>query len=260
MKNPDSVAAMHKAAKLISHAEACAERREWQAADELFTRAIAIDTTPASRIAHGVCLANREQYNQAISAFMPILDGTDTLAIGIVCHNLAAIYRGVGDFDLARRFQWRATLLQDDSTSEDLLGLANDAIMSDHPEVAESLVMAAYEMNADVDGENADGDLIATVGLINAKMNAPREGMVALFAAYRRHQAAADFRGMGIDLLNMAMLFSETNRERAERSCLRRAIRCFERASAPFSCQRARHQLEQLDRMQSVRSFDACRN
>src|SRR5262249_15223869 len=140
MTRYDSNAAMRSAAILTTQAERCARRRHWRKADTLFLEAVSTDPSPASRIAYGVCLAEQERYFESISMFMPIMEGTDRRAIGIVCHNLAAIYREVGDFDLARRFQWRATLLQDESTAEDLVGLANDALINEHPEVAESLV------------------------------------------------------------------------------------------------------------------------
>ena len=169
MMNPDSVAAMQNAAKITARAQASAERRDWASADELFRQAVSLDVSPSSRIAYGACLATQERYFESISVIMPVLEGTDRTAIGIVCHNLAVIYREIGDYDLARRFQWRATLLQDDSTSEDLLGLANDALMSGHPETAGSLVAAMCEMDVDDVEDNADGDLIATTALVKAK-------------------------------------------------------------------------------------------
>jgi tetratricopeptide (TPR) repeat protein len=260
MMNPDSVAAMLNAAKLLAHAEKCAERREWKTADELFRQAISSDTSPRSRIAYGVCLAAQERYFESISAFMPIMEGTDRQAIGIVCHNLAAIYRDIGDFDLARRFQWRATLLQDESTLEDLVGLANDALISDHTDVAESLISAACEMDGEDFEGSADGDLIATAGLVKAKSGLTREGLYVLFAAYRRHRSIQDFRGMGFDLMNMAMLLGELNRHQAKKICLLRAIDCFQQAGAPQSRERAGQQLDQLGQMHAVRLFDVRRN
>ena len=260
MMNPDSVAAMLNAAKITAHAEACAERRDWKSADELFRQAVSLDVTPSSRIAYGVCLAAQERYFESISIFMPVLEGTDRTAIGIVCHNLAVIYREIGDYDLARRFQWRATLLQDDSTSEDLLGLANDALLSGHPEAAGSLVAAMCEMDGSDLDDSADGDLIATTALVKAKLHLTRDGLTMLFAAYRRHQSVDDYRGMGADLMNMAMLFAELNRYAAERVCLVRAIRCFEQVPAPHSCERARQQLDRYEQMHAVRSFDVRRN
>lgn len=260
MTGPDPAANASQASNLVVLAESFAEQGDWQSADRLFLEALTLESSDSNRISYGVCLSKQERYFEAISNFTPVLDGGDRSAISVVCHNLAAIYREVGDLDLARRFQWRATLLQDDSGTEEVLGMANDALASEHHETAASLVMTACDLNAETSEDISDGDLVATTGLVNAALYSKEEGLITLFAAYRRHQAVRDLRGMGLDQMNMAVLFADLGRYRAERSCLMRAIRYFERASAPLSCQRARQQLDRLDRMQIVRSFDARRN
>ena len=261
MTNPNSIDQSLRVADLVASAESFAKRREWALAEAQFRQALSLDSTPRSQIAYGVFLAQRERYFEAISIFTRVLDGDDRTAIGIVCHNLAAIYREVGDLDLARRFQWRATLLHDDLGAEEMLGMANDAIVSERHEVAESLVTAARVMASDEEGEEtSDADLMATMGLVQAAMNSPEEGLFTLFAAYRCHQAVHDLRGMGADLLNMASQFGFLKRFRAERGCIVRAIRCFEQASAPFSYKKARRHLARFDQMQLVHSFDVRRN
>ena len=227
MKIPDTHGDSERVSELIIDAERSSKCRDWSRADELFHQAILLDTSPASRIAYGVCLSRQERYFEAISIFTPILDGDNQQAIGVVCHNLAAIYREVGDFELARRFQWRATLFLDDAGAEELLAMANDALANETYQTSESLLMAAIEMSGDVADEVRDGDLIATLGLIQAEITSPQQGMISLFSAYRRHQEVQDFRGMGNDLLNMSILFGRLQRHRAERACLKRAIRCF---------------------------------
>lgn len=251
----NSASAGDVVSKLLTRADECTERQEWSAADSLFREALLGDSTPRSRIAYGVCLAGQERYFEAISTFTPVLDGSDQVAIAIVCHNLAAIYRDVGDADLARRFQWRATVLQEDLGSCDLLGMANDALTSKRNELAETLVEAALEMD-----DESDADLIATSALLRASMGSAEEGLIQLFQAYRAHRQAGNLRNMGLDLLNMAVVFGKLDRSRAERKCLVRAIRCFERASAPDSVRRAVRHLEIFDRIQDARKFDVRRN
>ena len=177
-----------------------------------------------------------------------------------MCHNLAAIYREVGDFELARRFQWRATLFLDDAGAEELLAMANDALANETYQTSESLLMAAIEMSGDVADEVRDGDLIATLGLIQAEITSPQQGMISLFSAYRRHQEVQDFRGMGNDLLNMSILFGRLQRHRAERACLKRAIRCFEKGPATCSVKQANDLVDIHDRIQFFRQFDGRRN
>ncbi|MEI8019249.1 MAG: hypothetical protein WCH39_13680 [Schlesneria sp.] len=260
MKKPESSGDSERVSELIIDAERSWKNRDCQRADELFQQALLLDTSPASRIAYGVCLSQQERYFEAISIFTPILDGENQQAIGVVCHNLAAIYREVGDLDLARRFQWRATLLLDDAGPEELLAMANDALASESYQTSESLVMAAIEMSGDIADEIRDGDLIATLGLVQAELSSPQEGMMTLFSAYRRHQESKDFRGMGNDLLNMSVLFGRLQRRRAERACLKRAIRCFEKAPAPCSMKRANDLVDRHDRIQFFRQFDGRRN
>lgn len=245
---------------LFFQAELFAGLRDWRSAEETYRKALALDASPATRIAYGVFLAEQEKYFEAISIFTPVLDGTNRTAIAIVCHNLAAIYREVGDPDLARRFQWRATLMQDSADENDLLGMANDALAAGHHEVAESLVMTACEIKDGAIENCTDGDLIATTGLAYAAEGSTKEALTTLFTAYRRHQAAKDYRGMGTDLMNMSDLFGELGRHRTERTCLLRAIRCFENAPAPISLRNAHVQLKHFDRMESIRTFDLRRN
>lgn len=260
MKKSDSFGDNESASKLVLVAQSHVKRRDWKTADDLFRQALSIDLSPTSRIAYGVCLAQQERYFEAIGVFTPILDGVDRCAIAIVCHNLASIYRDLDDLDLARRFQWRAMLLNDESEPDDLLGLANDAIASDRYEAAESLVMSAISMQNEFEPDHPDGDFLATAGLIQAAVNSPEAGLFAMFSAFRQHRKDSEFRAMGNDQLNMSVLFGELKRYRAERTCLKRAIRYFEYAPAPYSLNRARQMLERLERMQIVRSFNARRN
>ena len=260
MKKQDQTGDSGRVSQLVIAAERSSELRDWQRADELFREAIAADTSPASRIAYGICLSRQERYFEAISIFTPVLDGDNRTAIGIVCHNLAAIYREVGDFDLARRFQWRSTLLLDDAGPEELLAMSNDALVSESYQTSELLVMAAMEMSGDEADEVRDPDLIATLGLVQSELNSPEEGLMTLFSAYRRHREIQDFRGMGNDLLNMSALFGRLQRHRAERECLKRAIRCFEKVPATGSIKRAEELVAKQDRIQYFRHFDGRRN
>ena len=120
--------------------------------------------------------------------------------------------------------------------------------------------MAAIDMSGDEADEVRDPDLIATLGLLQAELNSPQEGMMTLFSAYRRHQEIQDFRGMGNDLLNMSALFGQLQRHRAERACLKRAIRCFEKVPATDSIKRAEELVARHDHIQFFRHFDGRRN
>ena len=261
MKKSNPFGANDAAAEFVFAAESAAQCRHWDAADQSFLQAIALDPSPASRIAYGVCLSRQERFFEAISVFTPILEWNDNVATAVVCHNLAGIYREVGNLDLARRFQWRATLLQEGAEAADLLAMANEALAGDLYEAADSLLQSAFEMDENHDiPPCANGDLIATEGLIVAAIESPAAGVFTLLAAYRQHQATRDLRGMGADQLNLSHLFRELKRDRAARKALDRAIRHFKQAPAPESLHRAQQQLEQLDRTHAIRTFNGTRN
>ena len=260
MKKSDSLDENESAAQLVIAAESSAKRRDWNAADDLFRQAISLDPTPASRIAYGVCLSDQERFFEAISVFTPILESADRLAIRIVYHNFAAIYRTIGEMDLARRFQWQATLMQDDAGPEDLLAMANDALTSECLQAAESLAMTAGELQGDPAECVPDADILATTGLVHAALVSPEAGLLMIYAAYLLHLSESDFYRMGKDQLNMSVLFGELKRYRAERACLQRAIRYFEKTPAPYSLDRAKQLLDRFDRMRIVRSFNGRRN
>lgn len=248
------------AATLLRRADDLSARREWAAANECFQKVLQLDDSARHRISYGCCLAEQERFHEAIIVMTPVLDGQDRDAIGIVCHNLAAIYREVGDYDLARRFQWRATLLNESIDADGLLGMANDALADQFADAAGSLILTASELKAEQDRASNDADLLATAGLAEAETESPQAGLMTLFTAYRWHRDEGDLKGMGTDQLNMSVLFGKLNRHRAERACLVRAIRLFDQAAAPFSSTKARSELKRLDNMQAVRSFNPERN
>ena len=188
MANSDKITTAQRAFKLIQSAESAAEECDFLTADILFLEAIELDESAANRIAYGVYLARQERYFAAISTFTAVLDGTDRDAIGVVYHNLAAIYREVGDDDLARRFQWRATLTSEDSGSEELLGMANDAFVNNHFALAGTLANSAIELRTSTDDEQIDPDMLATMGLVEAASGSVEHGVFALFSAYRQHR------------------------------------------------------------------------
>ena len=61
MKIPDTHGDSERVSELIIDAERSSKCRDWSRADELFHQAILLDTSPASRIAYGVCLSRQER-------------------------------------------------------------------------------------------------------------------------------------------------------------------------------------------------------
>lgn len=264
MSEPESKLSIQVANEL-RQAELLGQQGQWVEADACYTAAIQLDPTPASRIAFGASLASRERYHGALCYLTEALDQAsnsgDREALSVIYHNLAAIYRELGDFDLARRFQQRSILQLEDCRPVDLLGLANDAWLSRRSEIAECLASSCVEL--DSDGDELDSVLAeaqATLAVITGLAEDPRQGIRSLIQVYRQHRDANDMRLMGIDLLNLSALLSELGWYRAEMNFVRSAINHFDQAPAPVSAVKARQNLALLERMQSLRDFDASMN
>lgn len=254
MSKPDSNSCQALVADNLIRAERHSLAGEWIEADTHYSNAIDLDPSPASRIAFASSLATRECFHDAICQFTNALDmasaAGDREALGVIFHNLAAIYRELGDADLARRFQQRALLQMDDCGPKELLGLANDAWLSQRTELAACLASSCVEFS------DEDFEAQATVGVITGLEEDPRGGIRSLIGVYRRHQVAGAQRLMGVDLLNLSVLMSAEGRYRTEIRLVRRAIEHFILAPAPVSAARARDLLANLERMQSLREFD----
>jgi tetratricopeptide (TPR) repeat protein len=241
----------------LQRAEVFACAGDWMSADQCYATAVAVDNSPQSRLTFANSLAERESYNAAICQLTAALDMAsetgDREALGVIFHNLASIYRELGDADLARRFQQRAVLQMDDCGPDELLGLANDAWLSRRTELATSLAAGCTMLEED---SEAALEAHATAAIFGGLAEDPRSGIRNLIHVYRQHQLAGSNRLMGIDLLNLSALLCETGRHQAELGMVRRAVQHFEQAPAPLLVNKARQVLEMLERMQSLRDFD----
>lgn len=255
---PESGIPIDPIGRELRRAERLEQSGQWQAADACYAAAITLDNSPASRTAFATSLAARERYNEAICQLTCALDVAsstgDRDALGTIFHNFAAVYRDLGDPDLARRFQQRAIQQMDDCGPIELMGLANDAWLSGRSELAACLAASCSDL--DDETESVDLEAQATLAVITGLTDNPREGIRTLIQVIRQHRIAGAERLMGIDLMNLSVLLAELGWYRAELAAVRNAIDCFERASATLSAARARHVMASLERMQSLREFD----
>ena len=235
----------------------------WGEADICFQSAVDLDESPVSQISYASSLADRERYHEAICLLTLAMERASSSgnreALGVVYHNLAAIYRELEDANLARRFQQKALLMLDDCGPEELLGLANDAWLSRRTELASCLAESCLELNEDNEGCRTDLEAQATVSVIGGIDN-PRDAIRTLIQVYRQHCTRNEFRLAGIDLMNLSVLLGQLGREQAAASFVRRAIRHFDSACAVVSASRSRRVLAQLERIQTVSRFDPSRN
>lgn len=249
---------------LLKWADELVRTRSWSEADAVFQRAVALDVSACSGIAYGCTLAEQERFNEALCQMTAALDiaqrNGDRHALATIYHNLAAVYRELGDNDLARRFQQRAISQVDDCGPDELLGLANDAWLAERLELAECLAGTAADIEEDDEYREPSAEVEATLGLLTGFLHDPREGIRPLLRAYARHKAAGELRLMGNDLLNLSALLGELGRYRGELACVRRAITCFDNAPAPVSAAKAQRLMAYLERLRQLRQFDPSRN
>ncbi len=264
MTNPEFKSASSQVEWLLNWASELVRTRSWSEADAVFQRATKVDPSPAGCIAYGCALAEQERFNEALCQLTAALDiaqkSGERAALATIYHNLAAVYRELGDNDLARRFQQRAIAMVDDCGPEELLGLANDAWRAERLEMAECLAGAAADFDEGGLHGEMNAEVEATLGLLTGFLTDPREGIRPLLRAYSRHRATGELRLMGNDLLNLSALLGELGRHRGEMACVRRAIACFDDAPAPISAAKARRLLGYLERLRQLRQFDPSRN
>lgn len=257
MSNPDAKTFNEEVSSALRRAEFLANAYQWVQADSCYQSAVELDRTPRSLIEFATSLATRERYNEAICHFTTALDLAsqtgDRQALGIIYHNLAAVYRELEDFTLARRFQQRALQQMDECGPAELLGLANDAWLSRRPELAACL---ASSCNDTGNFEDEDIESEATLSVISGLLENPDPGVRSLIRVYRRHRASGAERLMGIDLMNLSILLGRKGWPKAEISAVRRAIRHFHVAQSPVSASRAARILSTLERLQALREFD----
>lgn len=257
MSNSGSHQLSSKVKRNLRAAERHALNGAWCDADACFQVAIESDATPVSRISYAGSLAERERYYEAICLFTEAIDRASASgnreALGVIFHNLAVIYRELGDADLARRFQQRALLQLDDCGPAELLGLANDAWLSKRTELASCLAESCVDLDTEID---VDLEAQATVCMMSGLLDNPRDGIRSLIQVYRQHCSRKELRLAGIDLMNLAVLFAQIGWTQAEVSMVRRAIGHFDSAPAPVSASRSRQVLAQLERIQSLARFD----
>jgi tetratricopeptide (TPR) repeat protein len=213
---------------------------------------------PAWRLTLGTLFYERGQRHLAIREWTEALEaaqqrGDWSIAVA-AHHNLAAMYRDVGDHRLARSFQQRAVSLQSDCGPDELLQLGNDAVAAERWELAESLYQSAAELTTEESPLLTD--LVATRGVLCGFQGEPLVGLRWLQQAYREHVALGDMIHAGKDLFNAAALFEQVQRLGWARFCLMHARDHFEAAGDAAWVQTATLSVQRLDELRRRQGFD----
>jgi Tfp pilus assembly protein PilF len=251
---------MDNADSILRQAEHCRDRKQWNEADRLYRVAVATHDTIATRIAYGTYLADRQDYGGAIVHFTAGLEQAqrrgDLAAQAVVFHNLAAIYREVGDADLAQRFQRQSLAIEDSAGAAELLAWSQDALLSGRLSLAERLAQSALEIaEADADAGGV-ADSWGGLGVIAARKGNLRLSARMLIRAIRGHRDLGDEGGLGIDYQNLAEVCGLMGRFAWQREFFRAAGTFYDRTQMWASCKRVQVRLHELNRLAMYRDMD----
>jgi tetratricopeptide (TPR) repeat protein len=210
------------------------------------------------RLTLGTLLYERGQRHLAVREWTDVLEAAqadgDWPVAAAAHHNLAAMYRDLGDYTLARTFQQRALSLQADCGCEELLQLGNDAVAAERWELARSLYQSAAELAEE--GSDLLTDLMATRGVLSGFEGEPLAGLRWLQQAYREHVDAGDELHAGKDLCNAAALFEQLSRLGWARHCLEQARDHFEAVGDANWVQTVSQGLMRLEGLRRVAEYN----
>lgn len=255
MDNPDLV---------LRQAETCRDLQQWSEADRLFSLVASADFRPATQMSCGIYFAERQNYHAAIVHLMRSLDGAQSLGDldlqAAILGQLASLYRELGDYDLAQRFQRQVLAIHNDVTASELLDWSSDALLAGNLRLADKLVCNALSLAEDSVDIRQQADAWGLRGIIAARQANPRMAVRLLIRAARGHHIIGDDRGLGFDFQNLAEVFGLMDRFAWQQFSFKAAETCFVRAGMPVSTQRVAHRLREEERLATYRNLDPLQN
>ncbi len=182
------------------------------------------------RISLGTVLAESGDLYGAVSEWTRVIEPARAAADGellaAVYHNLAAVYRDLGDRELALQFQRQALSFQTDCGAAELLQLANDALHRGCWSRAELLLEAVEDaIDSEPDRDRWSADLLATRGLWRGLQGDLAAGLRHLRAALQQHRRLRDEGAVAKDAVNLAVLLETADHPGLALLCLQQARR-----------------------------------
>lgn len=168
---------------------------------------------------------------------------------------IARVYRQIGDFTSARRFQQLAVFSSESSDAFDLSNLSLDALISGRIPLADQLAQTALSMECEdesaqlsemPDQTGADWGTLALVAMMNGDAD---ETFSRLRLAWRHHRQAGDELGMGLDQLHVSRLCEVHGEYARARRRLKKAMAHFETAQAQPQLEEAQLRMTRLQRI-----------
>ena len=255
---------MNRAFAVMRLAEHCRATHRWTRAETLFRQAVAHNSCPATNLACGTYLAERQQHGDAIRYLIQGLDEAqsagDLDSQASIFSSLATIYRELGDHDLARRFQGQVLAIHGAADAGDLLDWSADALLAGKTTLAETLARNAQELVQESEDIEMQADAFGLLGAIAARQGHLRRAVWLLIRAARGHQCVADEHGLATDYQNLAEVFGLMERYRWQHSMFAAAQAGFHRAGKPLSSERLSRRLRDQTRLDLYRRMDVRRN
>lgn len=248
---------MNSSHSLLQNAAQSCAKRDWAQADRQYLAAVSSNEDLETWFASGCHFAERQQYAVAIPQFMQALDRAqlagDVRWQAVIFRNLAAIYRELGDFELARRFQRQTLALEESAGPDELLDWSADALLTGKTKLAQQLAEVAGKLAEDSENIAAQADAYGQRGVIAARRGRLRSAVRLMIRAARGHQFLDDDRNLGADYQNLAEVCGLIQRDVWQRTFFAAARECFERAGMMRSESRAALRLRQAERLEGYR-------
>lgn len=256
---------MSRAEEFRRVAESVRENGDWIRADDWFRRALAEDVHSSRlHLAYGAFLAERQEIRRAIDHLMHGLDAATTSgdlgSQAVAFADLAAIYRQIGEFDLARRFQRQVLAIRQQADAGDLLAWSADALLANKTPLAESLAHAAWNLAEDGHDLSTQADCFGVLGMVAARRGRHRRAISLLIQAARRHHALRETQALGTDYANLGEVCGLIGRLRWQRAFYATASHWFQQAGMPQSRQQMAHRLRAADVLKHLGAAQAAWN
>lgn len=241
---------------------------EIAAAEMAYRAATLCDSGPESRLALAEFLLRIEQTDHAVTEYEMLLqlgrESRDSKLIEVASHNLAAALRESGRHERAAALQLQSMQegIEDAGQIDpaDLTARAMDAIAQEDYALANDLLQRSLEIEESLQNQSGIAADCANIGVLASLQGDQWRAIRYLGRAWHAHLRADDKRGAGTDMMNLVEVFSSANRWKLAARCCRRAVRCFESASASRSLATARSRLAEVERVVDLLDSDPLMN
>ena len=234
----------------------------------VYLQALEQDECCRARNAFGIFLTRIESFDDAIYHFSRVLEWAqqknDRELCSVAAHNLAAVYREMGQWSRAAHCQQRAMSagLEAGSVFDATccLGTAWDAIRAGELVYARQVLLASWSDFRRQRCIGGQGDAQCGLGIVASREGDYRAAVIYFWKAHRLHRACGRRLDMARDLMNLGQLSLKIGRYRRAHACLKSARNIFSQLGAQRSARRAGVSLTEAWRCRLVMHADPLLN